>query len=100
MNRQILRPVLIGLLIGAGLYFMPFFILRVALLILIAGLILRLVFGRGRFGRGFPERRLQMADRIRNMSDEEYARFKERAATYGCGGRKGFNNPQNEQHEK
>ncbi len=97
MNRQILKPVLIGLLLGTGLYFMPFFLLRVALFILVAGLIFRLFFGRRRFGRGFSERRFQMADRIRNMSEEEYARFKEQAP-YGCGGRK-FTNPQNQKDE-
>lgn len=98
MNRQIVRPILIGLLFGAGLYFMPFFLLRAAMFILVVGLIFRLFAGRGRFGRGFQERRFQMADRIRSMSDEEYTRFKEQAV-YGCGGRK-FTNPQNQQDEK
>lgn len=101
MNRQIWKPVLAGLLIGGALYFIPFFVARVVVFVLIVGLIIRLFAGRrpGRFGQYYRAQRLQFADNIRNMSDEEYARFKEQATNYGCG-RHNSINQKNDQHEK
>lgn len=85
MNRSILKPVIAGILIGTGLFFMPFFILRVVLFVLIIGLFIRLFAGRRqRFGGRFAERRFAFADHIRNMSEEEYTQFKQQAAQ-GCG---------------
>lgn len=85
---RILRPVLAGILIGAALFFMPFFVLRITVAFLIIFGLIRL-FSRGRFYRGGYGRPFYPAftDRIRNMSDEEYQRFKE---SYGrsCYGRK------------
>ncbi len=100
MNRHILKPVLAGLLMGGALYFMPFFVVRVVLFVLIAGLLIRL-FTRhrsGRFGH-YRAMRLQYADSIRNMSDKEYALFKERISSYGCGVYKNVNT-KNEKDEK
>lgn len=72
MNAQIIKPVVGGLLIGAALFFLPFFFLKVLLIFLAIGLIFRF-FGWRRF-RG--PRGWAYADRIRNMSDEEYDLFK------------------------
>lgn len=97
MNRSIVKPVLAGILIGLGLFFIPFFMLRVVLFLLIAGLVFRLFAGRRRhFGGPFGERRLAFTDHIRNMSEEEYAQFKQRAAQ-GCGAyrKQEFNTHQN-----
>ncbi|MBX3256620.1 MAG: hypothetical protein KF862_20960 [Chitinophagaceae bacterium] len=100
MNRSIVKPVLAGVVIGLGLFFIPFFILRVALFLLIAGLVFRLFAGRRRrFGGPFKERRFAFADHIRNMSEEEYTQFKQQPP-FGCGRAKNFTNPQNDQHEK
>lgn len=85
MNYSILRPVVAGVLIGAALFFAPFVVLRIALFVLVFMLLFRLFTGRrfGRFGgRGMHP---AFADRIRNMSDEEYADFKEKFG-HGCGG--------------
>ena len=87
MNRNIVKPIVAGVLLGAALFFIPFFALRVAAFILIAGLIFRLFTGRRRFSRNFGDQRFAFADRIRNMSEEEYQHFKANPrATFGCGG--------------
>lgn len=81
---KLLKPILAGILIGAALFFMPFFVLRVIVVFLIIGALFRLFggrrFGRG-YGRGFHH---AYADNIRNMSDEEYKAFKQNN-TYSCG---------------
>ena len=71
MNSRILKLIVGGALLGAAIFFIPFFLLKVAAVILIFGLFRWMFKGRGRSGRwaGF-------ADRIRSMSDEEYANFK------------------------
>lgn len=84
MKTSILKPVIAGMLIGAGLFFIPFFIIRVVLFILIVGLFVRLFIRPRRFGAGFHQRRFAYADHLRSMSDEEYVQFKQRAQQ-GCG---------------
>jgi len=81
---KLLKPILAGILIGAALFFMPFFVLRVVVVFLIIGAMFRLFRGR-RFSRGYG-RGLHhaYADNIRNMSDEEYKAFKQNN-TYSCG---------------
>lgn len=88
MNRSILKPIVAGVLIGAALFFIPFFVLRVVAFFLIAVLVFRLLAGsRRRFGRHFDEERFAFVDRIRNMSDEEYQAFKSNPrGAFGCGG--------------
>lgn len=96
MSTSIIKPIIAGIIIGAALFFMPFFVLRVAVVVLIVGLLFRL-FGGRRFRRGYGGRHMfpKFADKIRNMSDDEYARFKENIR-YGCGGYKTANTPINE----
>lgn len=87
MNRGILKPIAGGVLLGAALFFIPFFVLRVIAFLLIVGLIFRLFSGRRRFGRHFGDRRFAFADRIRNMSEEEYQNFKTNPrGVFGCDG--------------
>ena len=83
---SIIKPIIAGILIGAALFFMPFFFVRFILFFLIIGAIFRfIVWGRFRgYRRGFDA---TFTDNIRNMSDEEYNRFKQNRAQ-GCG----FNN--------
>ena len=76
MYYRIFKPIIIGILIGAALFFMPFFILRVFLFFFIIGAVFRFFWWR-RWNRwnGYwygP----RFADSIRNMSDEQYNRFK------------------------
>ncbi|GAB3016775.1 hypothetical protein GCM10027051_21660 [Niabella terrae] len=79
MNRSVLKPIIAGVIIGAAFFFMPFFILRVAIVVLIVIGLLRL-FGGHRYRRGFggPQRFAGFADKIRNMSEEEYQQFKQK----------------------
>lgn len=86
MNRNILKPVIAGVLMGAALFFIPFFVLRVVAVVLTVGLLFRL-FGRRSWKPGGRrrERFTRFADKIRNMTDQEYEQFKERFQ-YGCGG--------------
>jgi hypothetical protein len=82
----IARSVAAGLLLGVALFLLPFFLLRVALFVLLIGGAFRLIRGRrserGGFGQGWHKshwqgRRAAFADRIRTMTDEEYATFKQ-----------------------
>lgn len=89
---KIIKPVLFGALLGAGLFYLPFFILRVALFFLIIGGLLRLF--RGRFQRGSGpwgpgNRRLAMAEKVRAMSDEEFVEFKSKVSRFAGPDHKG-----------
>jgi hypothetical protein len=92
---RIFRAVIAGILAGAALFFLPFFILRGFLFIVFIGFIISfLAFGRfrrgGYRGRGFNP---SFADNIRNMSDEEYNNFKQDWSN-GCGwNNRSFNKP-------
>lgn len=84
---KILKPIGFGVLLGAGLFYAPFFLLRIALVFLVIGGLFRLFRGRGPRGYGWRghspgsfggDRRLAFADKVRGMNDEEYAHFKEK----------------------
>jgi hypothetical protein len=73
MNNQILKTILVGALLGAALFWMPFFILKVLVFFLVIGFFFRFFKGRRYYGpSGWS-----YADKIRTMSDEEYTTFKE-----------------------
>lgn len=85
-----LKPIVFGALLGTGLFYAPFSLLRIALVFLVIGGLFRLFRGRRSYGPdghswrgrgpgGFgADRRLAFADKVRGMNDEEYARFKEK----------------------
>jgi hypothetical protein len=90
MTKQLLKPILIGILAGGVLFILPFFLLRTLLFILLIGGLFRLLAGRwfgwGRYayGRyvydgGFSP---ALADTIRSMSEEEYQAFRQRFGRY------------------
>lgn len=90
MNNTLLRSILAGLLLGTALFIVPFFLLRLLAFFLIIGALFRL-FGGGRFrrggwgrGRGFGYMPA-FTDRVRQMSDEEYAQFKQQYGRSHCG---------------
>lgn len=76
MKTAIIKPILVGVLLGAALFAAPFFLLRLLLAALVIGAVVRLWSGRSRrrYGRSFHP---AWADRIRNMSDAEYTAFRQ-----------------------
>jgi hypothetical protein len=75
MRTSLIKPIVIGVLLGAGFFWIPFIVVRILLLFIIVGFIFRLVMWR-RWRKGNPNR-FTFADRIRSMSEEEYASFKQ-----------------------
>ena len=80
MNRQVLKTIVFGALLGAALFAAPFFVLKVLVVFLIIGFLFRIFAGRryhhrrgwrGPWGWAY-------ADKIRGMSDQEYEGFKEK----------------------
>ncbi|MFZ4582840.1 MAG: hypothetical protein ACOYM7_09345 [Paludibacter sp.] len=74
MTRTILKTVFVGIIIGALAFFMP----KLGVGILIISLLMRLFCrcGHGRCCSHHRGSRFQMMDKLRSMSDEEYAEFK------------------------
>lgn len=93
MTKQILKPVLIGILIGAAFYVIPFFFFRGFFFFILVWFLFRFFFwGRWRrpFG-GWGWHRSggihpAFADTIRHMSDEEYETFKRKFDGYRMSG--------------
>ncbi len=95
MNREIVKPILIGILLGAALFIMPFFLIRALVFFLIIGALFRLFRGGRRFRR-WHHRELHPAftDTIRDMSEEEYKVYRQKleANFYGYHAKKGEDN--------
>ncbi len=91
MNRSIFKPMVFGCLIGALAFVAPFFLLRAFFLFIVFGGLMRLFIG-AKLRRGKRFMLPVFADKIRNMSDEEYAGFRERYNGGGCGRRNRFGN--------
>lgn len=87
MARQIFKSILLGILIGVLFFIMPFFILKFFLIFLLIGAICRLWWGGGRrrWKHNYYGWHHAYADKIRNMSDEEYAAFKNKTDRWNCG---------------
>ena len=81
MDSRFLKLVVGGILLGTAIFFVPFFLLKIAGMFLIFGLVMWIFKGRRRSHHwgGY-------ADRIRSMSEEEYADFKSKASHGHCGG--------------
>ncbi len=71
MNAQIMKPIVGGLIIGAALFFLPFFLLKVLVFLLVVGLLFWL-FGM-KSHRG--PRSWAYADKIRSMSEDDFNDF-------------------------
>ena len=82
MNRQIIKPIIGGLLLGTALFLVPFFVLKVLIFFLVIGLLFRL-FGRRRHRGPWG---WALADKIRTMSEEEYNDYKTKWRRGGCHG--------------
>jgi hypothetical protein len=82
MTTTILKSILAGAIFGT----ITFFAFKVILFFIVCGLLMKLFFGRRNrhFRGGLPMHKFAFADNIRNMSEEEYHAFKDKASN-GCG---------------
>ena len=87
MKRSIFKPILGGIIIGAALFFAPFLLLKFIFWMCIIGAILRLIFWRRHSYWGGPHPYTAYADKVRNMSQEDYDAFKTKMNRWqgGCG---------------
>ena len=83
MNYYVIKPIVGGLMLGAILFFFPFFAVKIVGFLLIFGMIFWLFRGRRGHWRKFA---MVHPDNIRSMSDEEYAAFKENFGRSRCYG--------------
>ena len=72
-NEKLVKPILGGLILGAILFFFPFFAVKVVGFLLIVGTIVWLFKGRRSHWRKYA---MVHPDKIRSMSDEEYEALK------------------------
>ena len=94
MNYLILKRILAGVLLGAALFFAPFFVLKVFAFLCI----LWLFFGLFRSRRHYRYRWAMVnPDHIRNMSEEEYQQYKNNYNTRCCGERHRRTNSKNQE---
>lgn len=85
MNRQLIKTILGGVILGTALFFLPFFVLKVLVIFLLFGLVFKF-FGRRKGYRGYRgPSGWAFADKIRGMNDDEYSAFKERMSHSRCG---------------
>ena len=78
---KILKSIAIGVLFGSVAYLMPKFIIGMFLFFVIARLIMGKKCRNGKFGA----HRLAFMDKVRGMSEEEYATFKNSMNNRCCG---------------
>ena len=81
MNYKLVKPIVGGLILGAILFFFPFFAVKVVGFLLILGLIFWLFRGRRSYWRKYA---MVHPDKIRSMSDEEYESFKSNFGRSHC----------------
>lgn len=74
--KSILKSIVVGVALGATLFFMPFFIIGMLFL----GLFFKLMFRR-KMLRHFGTHRLAFAEKIRTMSEDEFTQFKNNFAS-------------------
>lgn len=76
MKRSIFKPIVFGILFGAAAFFAPFFLIKIVLFMMFMSFIFRMFWWRsGGWQRGMQFKSIY-ADKIRNMSEEEYTQFK------------------------
>ena len=78
MTKSILGTVIGGIMVGALAFFVPHLLVGLFIFAIIIRT-LHFVMGHGYHGHGHRgERLFYLADKVRKMSDEEYAEFKQR----------------------
>ena len=84
MNYRVIKPIVGGLMLGALLFFFPFFIVKIFGFLLIFGLFFWLFKGRRSHWRKFA---MVHPDKIRSMTDQDYEEFKTTFDKSHCGHR-------------
>lgn len=84
MNYRIFKPILATILLGTVVFLAPLFVLKVIAFFFITGLLIRFFIFR-RIRRFFKGQLFytRFADDIRNMSDKEYNKYKQRYSHKG-----------------
>lgn len=83
MNKSILKPIVFGVLFGTAAFFVPFFLVNMIFFFMIIGLFFRLFWWGG--GKHHMQHHFAYADKIRSMSEEDYAALKNKLASQRCG---------------
>ncbi len=76
MNKEIVKAVFGGLILGTAAFFVPFFLIKTVIIFFIIGAIFRWMFWRKFRYMGGMQPMMLMADKVRTMSDEEYQEFR------------------------
>lgn len=76
MKRSIFGPIIFGIIFGAAAFFAPFFFLKAIFFFMIIGFIMRMFWWRRHAWHYGYQYQTIFADKIRSMSEEEYAEFK------------------------
>lgn len=87
MKNSILKTVVMGATFGALLFFMPFFFLGIMVCFAIFGMMMRRRMRH--MGYGFYQ--FAYADKIRNMNEEDYQKFKNHMNQRHCGYQQNIN---------
>lgn len=82
MNRSIFKPIVFGVMFGAAAFFVPFFLVKVIFFFMIISFIFRMFWWTGRGHH--MNYHMAYADKLRNMSEEEYAAFKSKTGRGNC----------------
>ena len=80
MKNSILKTVVMGAILGALLFFIPFFLLGLFVCFGIFGMMMRRRMNH--MGYGFHQ--FAYADKIRNMDEDEYQNFKSKMSQRNC----------------
>ncbi len=76
MKKSIIKPILFGAIFGTAIFYAPLFVLKTFLFLVLMSFIFRM-FWWSRSGGGRKRQYIvAYADKVRNMSEEEYNAFK------------------------
>ncbi len=82
MNKQIVKALLGGILLGTAVFFAPFFLLKIVIVCMIISAIVRMMFWRHMSRWGGMHPMMAMAEKVRGMSEEDYQTFKQKMSQH------------------
>jgi len=89
MKTQMIKLILGGALFGAGLFFLPFLMLKVFLFFMILGFFFKLFGGRHRYAKHWSK-----LEFVRSLSNEDFEKYKNSHGHYNCGHHHNHNSSQ------